>query len=276
MRVSGGYTCAREGCDNKFFRRKKSHRKFCCDPCRLHVYFDRPQVNGPAFEKYKEEVDCLWCGKSFLKPTILSVFCSSKCRQRNRRVLERKEKEVKKEKAKCIICNTVFERTTSPKIRAKKKAVHIKVTCSKECRLEKYRKDRREERDKQRTQITKNCPHCKKDFTFDGYKDRSYGDGYIKYCSKACTTKANIILDREREKKDGRKAINARRRKHTEELTDYAVRQIIVEDFKRDGLKISASEISPQMVEDRRLLLQAKRAWRQVTGKKISLEGFKF
>jgi len=54
------------------------------------------------------------------------------------------------------------------------------------------------------------------------------------------------------------------------------VRQFIIGDFERDGLKVSASEISPQMVEDRRLLIQAKRAWRKVTGKKISLEGFRF
>ena len=70
--------------------------------------------------------------------------------------------------------------------------------------------------------------------------------------------------------------MNAVRRKNTEELSDYVVRQFIIGDFERDGLKVSASEISPQMVEDRRLLIQAKRAWRKVTGKKISLEGFRF
>jgi hypothetical protein len=271
MKCKKDHTCAREGCDNKFSRSKKSHQKFCREKCRLHVYFGKPQVNGPVFEKYKEKVDCLWCGKSFLKPTILSVFCSVNCRQKNRRVLERKEKGVKKEKAKCAVCNTVFERTTSPKLRANKKAVHIKETCSEECRTEKYRKDRRDKQDKQRIQITRNCCHCQTEFTIEGYKGSTYGK---KYCSRACTIKANIIKSCENLRKDGRGEVNALKRRATEELKDSYIRQHIIQDFKRDGLRMSASEISPQMIEDRRLLLQAKRAWKQVTGKTLSTEGF--
>ena len=270
-------TCAREGCDNKFTKNKKSNRRFCCEKCRVHVYLGKPQINGPVFEANTQKADCLQCGKSILKKTTQNNFCSARCGQNYRKDLLKKERKTKIEKAKCVVCNTVFERATSPKLRANENGkTHIKVTCSKECLTTKYREDARKKRAKIRIQITKNCPHCKKDFSFDGYKGRSYGDGYKKYCSRACSVKAHVIINSERMKKDGRKKVNAVRRKNTKELSDYVVRQFVVGDFERDGLKVSASEISPQMVEDRRLLIQAKRAWRKVTGKKISLEGFRF
>jgi len=53
-------------------------------------------------------------------------------------------------------------------------------------------------------------------------------------------------------------------------MTDSWIKQQILNDFKRqEGVSFPRKEISPQMIEDKRLLLKLKRAWKTVTGKQL-------
>jgi hypothetical protein len=97
------------------------------------------------------------------------------------------------------------------------------------------------------------CRNCKKPFTAkvrkcktDG-RDRDHikATAHIKYCSFKC--RANYGRDY---------------------LTDSFIKAQIRRSFlKVEGMIISDNQISPQMVEDKRLLLKLDRAWKAKTGK---------
>lgn len=267
MKCKKDHTCAREGCDNKFTSCGKSgsNRKYCCEHCRVHVYLGKPQVDGPLTKKYTEKTNCLNCGESFLKAGYTSKYCSHQCGWDYRHAEEKKAKGLKTEKAKCSECDTVFERKSSPKI-LNSRTPQLKLTCSPKCSKIRNRRKRIEARGK-RIQIPRTCRHCQTKFTFEGYEKATYSDDYKMYCSPDCMNencKPKYYPPQKRNRDNKRR--NDAANKAWADLTDCYVRQAIMQDYKRDGLIMSIKEISPQQIEDRRLLLQAKRAWKQATG----------
>lgn len=102
-------------------------------------------------------------------------------------------------------------------------------------------------------EVNKECRHCKKPFTVKVRECTPHGrpqdpikaTEHLKYCSSKCTVSYR-----------------------SDYLTDAFVKHQIRNDFKRsEEMIISDDQISPQMVEDKRLLLKLNRAWKTKTGK---------
>lgn len=102
-------------------------------------------------------------------------------------------------------------------------------------------------------EVNKECRHCKEPFTVEVRERTPSGHAQdpikatenTKYCSRQCTISYRSTY-----------------------LTDSFIKGQIRSDFRRaEGMTISNDQISPQMVEDKRLLLKLNRAWKTRTGK---------
>ena len=150
----------------------------------------------------------------------------------------RKEGGLKPKKIECPICSKKSE-TWHPN----------QITCGdKACQKELASRQGKEMRDSHRATGFE-CIWCKETFI----STRAWS--HPKYCSEKCA-------DERKAYKVHQEAVN---------LDDKYLIQLIKRDFiKCEDMKVSEEEISPQMLEDKKLLLQAKRAWKSVTGRKCS------
>tara|TARA_Y100000310_G_scaffold221067_1_gene222624 strand:- start:810 stop:2060 length:1251 start_codon:yes stop_codon:yes gene_type:complete len=173
---------------------------------------------------------------------LIHAYCSGECEYQQFLVdtMDRRRKEggLKPRKIECPICSEKSE-TYKPN----------QITCGdKACQKEFASRQGKEMRDSHRATGFE-CIWCKETFI------STTSWTHPKYCSEKCA--------------DERKAHQV----HQEvvNLDDNYLIQLIKRDFiKYEDMKVSEEEISPQMIEDKKLLLQAKRAWKSVTGRKCS------
>ena len=92
------------------------------------------------------------------------------------------------------------------------------------------------------------------------------------YCNIKCASGgyySNVLKRPKRsiEEKEKRKVFKAR---HVDKLSNSYTKTLLQRQFKKEGIFIPFSEISQEMVEDKRVLLKLKRAFAYATGKHIN------
>lgn len=199
-------------------------------------------------------IKCDHCGEAFSTKNrgpmaalriYPKMYCTNECRiklQIKKSVAVKREKQGGLRKFNCPHCGDKIETYRE----------HLKLCGKIECE----RAESRVKQGKTRgewVEVKKECRNCKKPFTAKvrectpgGHaQDPIEATQHIKYCSRKCGKNY--------------------RGNH---LTDPYVKTSIKRDFSRSNdMIISDDQISPQMVEDKRLLLKLNRAWKTKTGK---------
>lgn len=172
-------------------------------------------------------------------PLMIHKYCSGECEYQHWRMVETRQRRInrgaKPRKIECPICGEKSETY-----------IHNKITCGrKACSKEYQSRLGKEQRDSWRKEERK-CTGCEKTFQTEVWKR-------TKYCSIKCYNKYKARITHEQ-------VVN---------LDDKYVVQLIKSDFKsNEDIKISEEQISPQMIEDKKLLLRLGRAWEKATGKR--------
>tara|TARA_R100001594_G_scaffold48246_1_gene81100 strand:+ start:4543 stop:5490 length:948 start_codon:yes stop_codon:yes gene_type:complete len=202
---------------------------------------------------YLLDIKCDHCGETFSTKNrgqalriYSSMYCSDKCYQANGiKTLQARIRASLPQglrKFNCPYCKA--------KVETYKKD---QVCCGKRsCTLAQQRDAGRKNRGEW-TKVELNCLCCGKVMIRKVRKYNRHGElseeptARFKYCSAKCTAEYP------------KKA-----------MTDAWIKQQILNDFKRhEGVSFPRKEISPQMIEDKRLLLKLKRAWKTATGKQL-------
>jgi hypothetical protein len=248
--------------------------------------------------RYKKKMNdslanCIICGKFFKKIRCTHSCCSRKCRSREENKKISLKNEAKKQNIPCQICGKEF-----------KPWGMRRKNCSKECSHQALLKATRlrygrDSADKILSDTKGVCP-CGKEFsktTATYNKQHSIKYQTIrtlkKYCSDSCRsffnserqhTKVSEVNKREVEKKLGKmvtcpwceKEFNRLERQGygvikfcTNECRD-SYNQTIWSIINQSGVTITKEQISQDRFENQKVLLEAKRVWKRVTGKNFA------
>jgi hypothetical protein len=121
-----------------FFKKKKKDNEIKIKetevkkvPCKnIGLGKNRKKLKKRVLNFTKVNIPCLHCGKSFLKETLGSKFCSLLCRKTRQLQLDRERRKAKPvEFFKCVVCKKKFKRK-----------IYNQITCSKFCRKEKEKR----------------------------------------------------------------------------------------------------------------------------------------
>lgn len=231
------------------------------------------------------------CSGKFHKRLSAGILVAQKERYANREKKHRRQETIKKHKRdgievhvskefpdgylinqKCIICGETYSTKDYPY----KEQLRPKKTCgSSRCQnlLQKQTSNSRRLRQRGKlVEVKTECLRCGKvmkgkiyERQYNGtrnhqdaiksMKQKGFGNKNLrsKFCSEKCT-----------------------RKYHRENLTDAFVLDQIREDVRRafgteSASLVDRSEVTQEMIDDKRLCLKAMRAWREVTGKRLNL-----
>jgi hypothetical protein len=118
--------------------------------------------------------------------------------------------------------------------------------------------------------VIKICKGCKEEFKVKGYLDAKNNllgnPARREWCSEECRKKHfQIEFQKDRERCNGYK------KRAVDNLSDHYVKSTIAKNWKKNfGSKISIEEIPQWRIENQRTLMEAKRAFSQVSGKKFT------
>ena len=118
--------------------------------------------------------------------------------------------------------------------------------------------------------VIKICKGCKEEFEVKGHLDAKNNlignPGRREWCSDKCLKKHRNI-----ENNKNRERANKHKRQGMENLSDDYVKSTIQSNWKRNfKSKISREEIPQWRIENQRTLMEAKRVFSQVSGKKFT------
>ena len=116
---------------------------------------------------------------------------------------------------------------------------------------------------------TRICKGCEKEFSLKGFfneEGKLMGNpGRTIWCSTKCRKK-NLNLKHI----SNRDLHNGYKRRAMENLSDDYVKSTIINTWKRKGIKLSRKDVSQERLDNQRTILEAKRAFSQVSGKKFT------